>query len=147
MQLLVLDGSRVLPSLVKRLAPQGVDVESAATFDEARLRLRQRPPQAMIVNLTPADLPWQELQSLCQGHSPPIPVLYESCVHRSPTEAGLDSLTDHGHFLEKPYSMPELRAEIERLVQLASDQGCGPGSLSRSQRPDGPARDLPRSGD
>ena len=122
MHLLVLDGSLVLPSLVKRLAPPEVDVQSAATFDEARLRLRESPPQALIVNLTPAELPWQELQDLCQAHSPPIPVLYESCVHRSPNEAGLKSLTGHGHFLEKPYSMPELQAEIERLVRVASDQ-------------------------
>lgn len=122
MQLLVLDGSRVLPALVRRLAPHGVDVECAATFEEARLRLTHRPPQAMIVNLTPAELPWRELQSLCQDHSPPIPVLYESCVHHNPDEAGLASLNSSGHFLEKPYSLPELRVEIERLVQAATAQ-------------------------
>lgn len=123
MHLLVLDGSRVLPSLVRRLAPLGVDVESAATFAEARRRLSQRPPQAMIVNLTPADLPWQELQSLCQGHSPPIPVLYESCIYHSPGEAGLASLNHTGRFLEKPYSMEELRGEIERLVRAVAEEG------------------------
>lgn len=122
MQLLVLDGSLVLPSLVRRLAPQGVDVESAATFDEARLRLRQRPPQAMIVNLTPAELPWQELQSLCERHSPPIPVLYESCVHHSPDEAGLALHNPSGRFLEKPYSMEKLRNEIQRLIQDAAEE-------------------------
>lgn len=127
MHLLVLDGSRVLPAVVKRLAPKGVAVESAATFDEARARLRERPPQALIVNLTPADLPWQELQSLCEGHSPPIPVLYESCVHRSPGEAGLTALNGSGHFLEKPYSLDELRDEILRLMAAAeSDPSAGP---------------------
>lgn len=120
MHLLVLDGSRVLPSLVKRLAPRGVDVESAATFDEARLRLEHSPPEAVIVNLTPAELPWQELQALCQAHSPPIPVLYESCVHRSPREAGLASLDSMDRFLEKPYSLEELRSEIERLIEGAT---------------------------
>lgn len=121
MHLLVLDGSRVLPSLVRRLAPPEVDVQSAATFAEARLRLEQCPPQAMIVNLTPAELPWQELQSLCQGHSPPIPVLYESCVHHSPGEAGLASLNHSGRFLEKPYSLEALRSEIQRLIEDAAD--------------------------
>lgn len=121
MHLLVLDGSRVLPSLVRRLAPPGVDVEFAATFAEARLRLEQSPPQAMIVNLTPAELPWQELQRLCQGHSPPIPVLYESCVHHSPGEAGLESLNHSGRFLEKPYSLDELRSEIQRLIEDAGE--------------------------
>ncbi len=123
MHLLVLDGSRVLPSLVRRLAPPEVDVQSAATFAEARLRLEQSPPQAMIVNLTPAELPWQELQSLCQGHSPPIPVLYESCVHHSPAEAGLTSLNHSGRFLEKPYSLDELRSEIQRLIEDAAEEG------------------------
>ena len=122
MQLLVLDGSLVLPSLVRRLAPRGVAVESAATFDEARLRLKESPPQALIVNLTPAELPWQELQNLCQGHSPPIPVLYESCVHHSPDEAGLNSLNHSGRFLEKPYSLDELRNEIQRLIQDATEE-------------------------
>ena len=120
MHLLVLDGSRVLLSLVRRLAPQGVKVESVATFDEALKRLVLRPPQAMIINLTPSDLPWAELQRLCQKHSPPIPVLYESCVYRSPLEAGLGSLDGTGNFLEKPYSIAELRSEIERLVEMAA---------------------------
>ena len=131
MHLLVLDGSLVLPSLVRRLAPPGVDVESAATFDEARLRLTQDPPEAMIVNLTPAELPWQELQNLCQDHSPPIPVLYESCVHHSPGEAGLAALATNGHFIEKPYSLPQLRAEIERLVR----GGQRPGRLAGRREP------------
>ncbi len=121
MHLLVLDGSLVLPSLVRRLAPAGVDVVSAATFDEARQRLEQSPPKAMIVNLTPAELPWHELQNLCQRHSPPIPVLYESCVYTSPDEAGLSSLSNSGRFLEKPYSLDELRHEIERLIGDAAE--------------------------
>ena len=119
MHLLVLDGSRVLLSLVRRLAPAGVEVESVATFDEALKRLALRPPEALIVDLTPADLPWQELQRLCQKHDPPIPVLYESCVHRNPLDAGLTELSDTGHFLEKPYSVAQLLEEIERLVAEA----------------------------
>jgi DNA-binding NtrC family response regulator len=120
--LLVLDGSRVLPSLVKRLAPEGVRVESAATFDDALKALALRPPQAMIVNLTPADLPWGKLQRLCERHSPPIPVLYESCVYRSPLEAGLDSPEGAGRFLEKPFSLEEFRSEIEHLVDSAAER-------------------------
>ena len=120
MHLLVLDGSLVLLSLVRRLAPDGVEVESVATFDEALKRLALRPPQALIVNVTPSELPWSELQRLCQKHSPPIPVLYESCIYHSPLEAGLGSLHGTGHFLEKPYSLAQLRSEIERLVGMAA---------------------------
>ena len=128
MELLVLDGSLVLPSLVRRLAPPGVDVESASSFDEARQRLRRRPPQALIVNLTPAELPWQEIQAFCQEHSPPIPVLYESCVHHSPDEAGLTALNGSGRFIEKPYSVDELRAEILRLMAAAGGPATDPPS-------------------
>ena len=134
MHLLVLDGSTVLPALVRRLAPPGVDVECAATFEEARLRLTERPPEAMIVNLTPAELPWWELQILCQEHCPPIPVLFESCVHHSPDEAGLESLSSSGRFLEKPYSLPQLRAEIERLVEVATGPDRSPDSTPPSRQ-------------
>ncbi len=124
MHLLVLDGSRVLHSLVRRLAPEGVDIESVASFDDALKRLALRPPQALIVNLTPADLPWGELQRLCQRHLPPIPVLYESCVHRDPLDAGLEVLNGSGNFLTKPYSLDELRHEIARLVEAAEVGGA-----------------------
>ncbi len=128
--LLVLDGSRVLLSIVRRLVPEGVRVESVSTFDEALKRLALDPPDGLIVNLTPSDLPWRELQSLCERHSPPIPVLYESCVHHSPLDAGLASLTHNGHFLEKPFSLPELQAEIARLVAVAAGR-----SLTRRMSP------------
>ena len=120
MHLLVLDGSRVLLFVVRRLAPPGVEVESVTTFDDALKRLALKPPDAMIINLTPSDLPWNKLQRLCQKHSPPIPVLYESCIYRSPLEAGLGSLDGTGNFLEKPYSIADLRSEIERLVEMAA---------------------------
>ena len=131
MHLLVLDGSRVLLSLVRRLAPAGVEVESVATFDDALKRLALRPPQALIVNLTPSDLPWDELQRLCEKHKPPIPVLYESCVHRSPLDAGLRVLNGSGSFLEKPYSLAELRQEIERLVETAAAAGRSDQAIER----------------
>ena len=130
MHILVLDGSQVLLSLVRRLTPEGVEVESAATFDEALKRFALRPPQALIVNLTPSDLPWEQLQRLCQSHRPPIPVLYESCVYRDPRDAGLETLNGTGNFLEKPYTLAELQGEIERLVRLAEERqpaGSDPG--------------------
>lgn len=133
MHLLVLDGSQVLLSLVRRLAPAEVEVESAATFDEALKRLALRPPQALIVDLTPSDLPWGELQRLCQKHDPPIPVLYESCVHRNPLEAGLGALNGSGHFLEKPYSLSDLRREIERLVDVAAASAPPPSAPETSR--------------
>lgn len=119
MRLLVLDGSKVLESLVRRLAPDDVEVETAATFDDGLSLLESRPPDALIVDVTPAQLPWDRLRAVCQEHDPPIPVLYESCVYRDPAEAGIGELDDRCAFIAKPYHLPELRHQIQRLVLLA----------------------------
>lgn len=113
----------MLPSVVARLVPDGVEVESARSFAQASRQLRERPPEAMIVNVGPSPLPWRELQRLCSEHDPPIPVLFESCVFHDAIEAGLARLTSSGHFLEKPYSIADLRREVDWLVHLA-EAGC-----------------------
>jgi DNA-binding response OmpR family regulator len=120
MRLLVLDGSQVLHSLVRRLAPEGVAVERAPTFDRAIALLVGNPPDAVMVNIGPADLPWQRFQGFCQSHSPKIPVLFESCIYRDAAEAGLDALDPSAQFLAKPYSADLLKAQIERLIDCAA---------------------------
>ncbi len=117
MRLLVLDGSRVLHSLIRRLAPPEVEVESALAFEDAAACIENDPPDAAIVNLTPCGLPWRHLKTLCQAHDPPIPVLFESCVYANADEAGLGCLSESATFLTKPYPLEELRSEIERLLQ------------------------------
>lgn len=116
MRLLVLSGSRVLPSVIARLAPAGVEVEASSSFADASRRLRDHPPEAMVVNVRPASAPWGELRDLCEHHDPPIPVLYESCVFHDPADAGLGQLGRNGHFLEEPYTIEQLRSEVEWLV-------------------------------
>ncbi len=120
MRLLVLDGSTVLRRVVERLAPAGVQVESADTFETAYATLRERPPDALIVTLGPSDLPWSEIQRCCLEHEPPIPALFESCVWQDPEEAGLSEISSSSSFLRKPYSTEELRAEIDRLLAVAA---------------------------
>ena len=120
MRFLVIDGSRILPALIERLAPDGVEVEMASTYDEAKCTICGRHPDAVIVNLGPAELPWQELHECCRTQSPPIPVLYESCIYHSPDEVGIGCLDEDCAFLAKPYSVAELRFELERLSQRAN---------------------------
>ncbi len=134
-RLLVLDGSRVLPAVVARLVPSGVEVESARSFREASRRLRERPPEALIVNVGPSPLPWRQLQELCASHRPPIPVLYESCVYHDPVEAGLGQLSPCGHFLEKPYSIDQLRREIDWLVDQAEARCQAPEQAAPGDDP------------
>ena len=120
MRFLVIDGSRMLPALIERLAPADVEVEMASTYDEAKCTICGRQPDAVIVNLGPAKLPWQELHECCRTQSPPIPVLYESCIYHSPEEVGIGCLDEDCAFLIKPYSLAELRDQISRLVELAN---------------------------
>jgi DNA-binding NtrC family response regulator len=118
MRLLILDGSRILASLVRRLVPEEVAVEEVRTFDEALASLHEAPPDALIVNLAPAELPWGELKIYCQNHRPKIPVLFESCVYNSPDEAGIGPLNHSARFLTKPYPVETLRQELNHLLHF-----------------------------
>jgi len=124
MRLLVLDGSLVLPCLVRRLAPPGLEVEEASSFEKAVTVLMADPPDAVIANIGPSELPWQELKDFCQNHTPKIPVLFESCIFQSPDDAGLDDLSHTSFFLNKPYSTEELRTAIRLLVKWAEKRGA-----------------------
>lgn len=130
MRLLVLDGSLVLPSLVRRLVPDDVQVEVADEFDRAVAILTANPPDAVIANVGPSDLPWQELKTFCQNHSPTIPVLFESCVYPGPDEAGLDSLKQSAYFLAKPYPVDDLKKAIRLLIRWVELSGDSPEAHS-----------------
>jgi len=108
--------------VVRHLTPAEVEVEEAHSFDQAVGKLRTDPPDALIVNVIPVDLNWHDLKTFCETHSPRIPVLFESCVYRSPEEAGLGALDDSASFLTKPYHVDQLRAEIDRLLASAQSQ-------------------------
>ena len=59
-RILVLDESRVLPWVVEHVCPPGTDVVSLTSFDEARRLVRESPPDAVVVSVPPAHLPWRE---------------------------------------------------------------------------------------
>lgn len=130
MRVLVLDGSLVLPSLVRRLAPEGLEIEEVSSFEGAVAILAANPPDAVIANLGPADLPWQDLKSFCQNHSPKIPVIFESCVYREPQEAGLDGLNHSAMFLTKPYSLEDLQKALRLLMKWVEKTHTPPEALS-----------------
>jgi DNA-binding response OmpR family regulator len=119
MRLLVLDGSRVLQSLVDRLAPDGVEVRHTESFDGALEAVRGGRLDAVIVDVTPTDLPWQEFCDACCDHNPPIPVLFESCVSETLEGLALGENSVYIDFLAKPYHIDELRKHIQQLVRSA----------------------------
>ncbi len=116
MRLMLLNGGMALSTVVRRLVPEEVEIVELDSFAKAADCLREDPPEAAIIDLTPMALPWCELQSLCTFHEPPIPVLFESCIHDSPREAGLEELDRNASFLAKPYHLADLQAEIDRLI-------------------------------
>jgi DNA-binding response OmpR family regulator len=116
MRLLILDGSRILATLVERLAPEGVEILEVRTFEEAVTSLHQTPPDAVIANVGPAELPWREFKEYCANHQPRIPILFESCVYTDEIDAGIGGLNHTAAFLRKPYTLNDLRRQLERLL-------------------------------
>jgi DNA-binding NtrC family response regulator len=115
-RLLVVDSNALLGwQLRHQLAPE-VEVELVGDFDSAERRVLEHPPDAAVVSLPPADLPWREFQHLCATRNPPVPVLYESCVHRCPGAAGIDVRDGYAAFLPKPASRQELAAALAALL-------------------------------
>ena len=103
--------------------PAEVEVEEASTLDEAERRVRESPPDAAVVSLPPAHLPWRSFQHLCASRKPPVPVLYESCVHTCAADAGLDPADGYAAFLPKPAHPAELRGALADLVATAQRAG------------------------
>ena len=117
MRLLVLDGSRVVGHLVRRFVPDDVDVKCVDSFDLVIDELLHHAPDAVIVDVTPAALPWHRVQEICHQHKPPIPVLWESCTCTDPVEAGIGDLNGNSAFLAKPYHASQLQEHIFQLME------------------------------
>lgn len=127
MRLLVLDESRILAWLVERLAPPGTEVVGLVRFEEACRALAENPPDAAIVSMTRARLPWREFQKRCASLKPPVPVLFESSVFLSAEEAGLEAETCHTHFLPKPAPIADFEAAVAGLLDAAMEGRDRPG--------------------
>lgn len=121
MRLLVLDENQLLAWMVERVAPPGTEVLGLTSFDEACRELKSNPPDAAVVSLTAAHMPWSELRQCCASGRPPVPVLFESCVFGSAGEAGLAAEGDDVRFLRTPTSRAELQEAIARLLSDARE--------------------------
>ena len=121
MRLFVLDESRVLAWMVERLSPRGTDVVGLTSFDDARRALLENQPDAAVVSITSTHLPWREFQELCESREPWVPVLYESRVFTSATEAGIALLRSHVLFLHTPAPIPEFEEALAGLLGAARE--------------------------
>lgn len=121
MRLLVLDEGPLLAWTVARLCPPGTEVESAQSFEEARRFLEATPPDAVVVSVPPATLPWSDFQRLCASRHPPVPVLYLSCLFESTAEAGFDAAAGRPELLRKPVGRADFEAALARLFDAARE--------------------------
>lgn len=121
MRVLVLDQSQILPWIVRHdlEALPDLEVEAVHSLREAEAILFNHPPDAAVVSVPPAQLDWRKFQHLCAKHDPPIPVLYESCVHAGAGDAGLEPLEGYACFLPKPAPSAVLHAALVRLLAEA----------------------------
>lgn len=135
MRLLILDGSRILSSLVERLTPEGVEIVEVSTFDEAVKSLHSNPPDAVIANVGPTALPWREFKEYCVNHRPRIPILFESCVFTDAVDAGIGGLDYSTSFLTKPYALSDLRRQLEKLLRYSAADHEFETRVRRDDRP------------
>lgn len=115
MRVLVLDYSGILPWILEHAADAGDEVEAVTCLEEAERAVRNHPPDAAVVSMTPAELPWGRFQHLCAEQEPPVPVLWESCVHAGPREAGIDPADGVALFLAKPVPRAVLQRALREL--------------------------------
>lgn len=122
MRVLVLDYSGILPWILAHAGGAGDEVEAVVSLEEAERAVRERPPDAAVVSMTPAELPWGRFQHLCAAQDPPVPVLWESCVHAGPREAGIDPDDGIALFLPKPVPRAELQRALRELMARAGGE-------------------------
>ena len=128
MRLLVVDQSLILQWLVRHEFPDGLEIASAQSLAEAEALLAAdcpNAPDAAVVSLPPARLPWREFQHRCAAHVPPIPVLYESCIDADAGALGLEPGDGYSFFLKKPAARSELRSALLALLAVSRESAAG----------------------
>ena len=127
----------ILQWLVRHEFPDGLEIASAQSLQEAEALLAPdspAAPDAAVVSLPPARLPWREFQQRCAAHEPPIPVLYESCIDADAGALGLEPGDGYAAFLRKPAARTELRSALEALLAVSLD-GRRNGDRDRGAAP------------
>ncbi len=125
MRVLVLDHSGILPWIIEHAAETHAEVEAVTSLEEAERAVRERPPDAAVVSLTHAELPWGRFQHLCASQEPPVPVLWESCFHDGPRQAGIDPADGIAMFLAKPVPRAVLHRALGELLARSAGR-CAP---------------------
>jgi DNA-binding NtrC family response regulator len=114
-RVLVLEDGQVLAWVIGHLSPPGTEVLPFNWFGDACHRIERDPPDAVVVSLTAAHLPWREFQRLCASRTPSVPVLYASAEFSNAADAGLEPVEGYADFLYQPASKPEIEVALSKL--------------------------------
>jgi DNA-binding response OmpR family regulator len=119
-RLLVVDQSRLLAWQIRHDLPPELEVESVSSLAAAERIVNERPPDAIVVSVPLAQLPWREFHHRCAVRQPPIPILFESFQHADGEALGLDPGDGQALFVGKPAAREELRVALGELLSRAS---------------------------
>jgi len=78
--------NRPLVWVVRHLVPTAVEVDNATTRERVAAEFRDRPPDAVLLNVRRPSGPWRKVAGWCQQHRPPIPVLFHTGASVDPAE-------------------------------------------------------------
>ena len=121
MRVLVLEDGQVMAWVVGHLSPPGTEILTFDWFGDAGRMIERDPPDAVVVSLTAAHLPWREFQRLCASRTPPVPVLYASAEFANAAEAGLEPVEGYADVMRQPASKPEIEAALKRLYSASGE--------------------------
>lgn len=133
MRLLVVDSSGILPWRVRHALGERHEVIATGCLEEAEQLTHSRHPDAAVVSVAHASLPWSSFHDLCTAANPPIPVLYESCLPGGLAALGIVEGTSGSSdvaLLTKPASQCDLAKALERLLTEAARMHGGCTQLS-----------------
>lgn len=136
MRILLVQRSPIDTSLVRRLVPPETDLRVASSFEEAVDSVARLAPDAVVVNLPPRELPWDDFVSRCEAGKRPVPILFLSAVHSSAEEAGFHADPPWIDFLHTPCPLADLRREFSWLTSAVGEARPVVSSVDGS----GPAR-------
>jgi DNA-binding NtrC family response regulator len=115
-RLLVVDASGILPWRVRHTLGDAHELVPAATLEEAARDLAAARPDAAVVDVPHASLPWRDFHARCARAAPAVPVLYASCLPGGLAALGLAPDDPTASFVAKPATPAELARALGRLL-------------------------------